>query len=287
MYIVLGARGYIGSAIVNELKSRTLSYGALCRERVDYTSSTIFGQYLDKTLKQGIKDLTIINCAGYVGKPNVDACEENKEDCILGNVLFPSMLSNLCASRGVKLCHISSGCIYNGYEKDFSEEDVPNFTMNKGSFYSGTKALAERILKNKPLTYIFRLRIPFDHIPSPRNYITKLIDYKRLLNRRNSLSHRGDFAHYSLNLLEMKAPYGIYNITNKGHLNTSEITALIQESLLPNKQFHFFEKYRHFLKITTAPRSNCILDTSKLESYMPVRSAQDSMEDALSKYIMR
>lgn len=287
MYIVLGARGYIGSAIVNELRSRSLPYIALSRDRVDYISSRIFGKYLDKHREQGRKPPTIINCAGYVGKPNVDACEENKEECILGNVIFPSMLSNLCTSRGVKLCHISSGCIYSGYEKDFSEEDIPNFTLQTGSFYSGTKALAERMLKDKPSTYIFRLRIPFDHHPSPRNYITKLIDYKRLLNRRNSLSHRGDFANYSLNLLEMQAPYGIYNITNKGHLNASDVTSLIKKHLLPDKEFHFFEKYRHFLKVTTAPRSNCILDTSKLENYMPVRSAQEAMEDALSKYMMR
>ena len=42
------------------------------------------------------------------------------------------------------LAQISSGCIYNGYEKRFTEEDEPNFTFNNGSFYSGSKALCEK-----------------------------------------------------------------------------------------------------------------------------------------------
>ena len=44
-------------------------------------------------------DLHIINCAGYIGKPNVDACELAKADCIEGNVLLPLMLAQLCCEK--------------------------------------------------------------------------------------------------------------------------------------------------------------------------------------------
>jgi hypothetical protein len=82
--------------------------------------------------------------------------------------------------------HVSSGCIYTGSRPDgrgFTETDTPNFTFrtNNCSFYSGTKALGEEVLAGKPNVYIWRLRIPFDHVDNPRNFLTKLIRYQRLL----------------------------------------------------------------------------------------------------------
>ena len=101
---------------------------------------------------------------------------------------------------------ISSGCIYGGYEKHFTEKDTPNFDFQNGSFYSGTKALAEKVvLQNNPNSYVFRLRIPFDQYASPRNYLTKLLSYDTLLDAENSLSHRADFAKYVIELINQES----------------------------------------------------------------------------------
>ena len=290
MHIVLGSNGYIAQAIIKELKSRNLTYANLSRDHVDYTNM----QYLDhwisnnaykKTTKY--RNVSIINCAGYIGKPNVDACELNKADTVEGNVIFPAMLSQLCADKGYLYTHISSGCIYGGYSKDFTEEDAPNFDFQNGSFYSGTKALAEKIVKQNVLnSYIFRLRIPFDEFKSPRNYLTKLLTYDQLLDARNSLSHREDFAKYTIDLIEQRVPFGIYNVTNKGSVTTKEVVELMQEYLKPNKEFKFFSKLDNFMQEVTAPRSNCVLDTSKIEQYIPIRTAQEALKDALSKYVI-
>ena len=200
----------------------------------------------------------------------------------MGNVVFPTNLANFCSNTDATLVQISSGCIYNGYEKKFTEEDKPNFTFNNGSFYSGTKALCERmILKHNPQSYIFRLRIPFDQFNHSRNYLTKLINYETLVDVNNSLSHRGDFAEYVINLLEQKVPHGIYNVTNKGSVSTKEVTKLINETILPNKKFKFFSGLDQFNKEVKAPRSNCVLDTSKIEKYIQIRSVRDALEEAL------
>ena len=167
--------------------------------------------------KFSTKSCIVINCAGYVGKPNVDQCEVEKDRTILGNIVFPAQLSEILYARGIELCHISSGCIYNGYVKRFTEEDQPNFgfdsTRYTCSFYSGTKALAEQVIKNNPMAYIFRLRIPFDEYSSPRNYITKILKYDKLIDMTNSFSHRGDFVRYCLDLISSPAPYGVYNLS--------------------------------------------------------------------------
>ena len=281
MYIVLGKNGYIAEAIIKELKSRNIPHVAWSRSDVDYTDLV--------ELKYNLyilgDDLHIINCAGYIGKPNVDACELAKADCIEGNVLLPLMLAQLCQDKQYEFTQISSGCIYNGYKKDFTEGDVPNFNFQNGSFYSGTKCLAEKVvLENNPNSYIFRLRIPFDEYASPRNYLTKLLSYDTLLNAKNSLSHRADFAKYAISLIEQKVPHGIYNITNKGSVTTKDVVKLIKQLGVSNKKFEFFSNLDKFMLETTAPRSNCVLDTSKIEQYIKIRTAQEALTESLSKY---
>jgi dTDP-4-dehydrorhamnose reductase len=281
MYLILGKNGYIAEAIIKELKLRNLPYIAWSRSDVDYTNL----EELKYNLYILGKDLHIINCAGYIGKPNVDACELAKADCIEGNVLLPAMLAQLCYEKKYQFTQISSGCIYGGYEKHFTEKDAPNFDFQNGSFYSGTKALAEKVvLQNNPNSYIFRLRIPFDEYASSRNYLTKLLSYDTLLDAKNSLSHRADFAKYTMNLIEQKVPHGIYNITNKGSITTKDVVELIKKYNLSDKNFKFFDDLESFSKKTVAPRSNCVLDTAKIEEYINIRTAQEAIEDALSKY---
>ena len=281
MYIILGKNGYIAEAIIKELKSRDLPHVAWSRSEVDYTNLA--------ELKYNLyilgDDLHIINCAGYIGKPNVDACELEKADCIEGNVLLPLMLAQLCCEKKYQFTQISSGCIYGGYEKHFTEKDTPNFDFQNGSFYSGTKALAEKVvLQNNPNSYMFRLRIPFDECESPRNYLTKLLSYDTLLDAENSLSHRADFAKYVIELINQEVPHGIYNVTNKGSVTTKDVVELIKKHNLSNKDFKFFDDLESFGKETIAPRSNCVLDTTKIEQYIKTRTAIEALEEALSKY---
>ena len=89
----------------------------------------------------------------------------------------------------MKFMHISSGCVYTGAEKEFTEEDPPNFCFNseiEGSFYSGTKALSEELI-NKDSSFICRLRIPFDHVDGPRNYLSKIQNYQKLLDAKMTI----------------------------------------------------------------------------------------------------
>lgn len=282
-YIVLGKTGYIGEAFVNYFNTISQPYVALSRSDKNYTNVSVFKDYLESIRDD---DIAVINCAGYIGKPNVDACEGAKAETIAGNVVFPAQLATTCEQLEIPLIHISSGCIYGGYEKDFTEMDKPNFTFPTGSFYSGTKALAETLVaSNCSRYYIYRLRIPFDHICSPRNYITKLLTYDRLLDMRNSVSHRYDFVKYCHKLTEQRVPYGIYNVTNRGSITTRDVVDMLH-NLLPaqDKVFTFFDTIEQFGNETVAPRSNCVLNTDKIEKYIDIRTANQAMEHAILRY---
>ncbi len=309
MVILLGSTGYMGGAFFQALKERGIPFAAPTRREMDYTKFDALGKFLKQN-----KPAFLINAAGYTGKPNVDACETNRADTLQGNTLFPVMVGHLCAELDIPFGHVSSGCIFAGakigarVEKDltkpdvqalaeedpqalhgFVETDEPNFSFRQPpcSFYSGTKAMAEESLRGIGQHYIWRLRIPFDNIDSPRNYLSKLQNYPKVYDNINSLSHRADFVHACLDLWQKKAAYGIYNVTNPGFMTASHAVKLIEKILKPARKFEFWANDEEFYKIAAkTPRSNCILDVSKLlAAGVKMRPVEEAVTDALLHWI--
>jgi dTDP-4-dehydrorhamnose reductase len=177
-----------------------------------------------------------------------------------------------------------------GGDTGFKETDTPNFTFrtNHCSFYSGTKALGEEILDSYENVYVWRLRIPFDNEDSPRNYLTKLMRYQRLLEARNSISQRYEYAAACIDTWQRRVPFGKYNVTNPGSVTTREVVEHIIRSGVCNKKYDFFDSEDEFMrKAAKTPRSNCVLDTSKLEAcgirLTPVHEALDRALSAWKK----
>lgn len=268
--LVIGSGGYVGSSYARYLCSNEADVWYLpTRSFLDFTNKTVVSELIkSKNIKY------VINCAGYTGKPNVDACEDDKNNCLKGNVTFPLDLAEACYDNGVGLAHVSSGCIYSGKREDgrgFSESDTPNFSFrtNNCSFYSGTKALCEEMMAKYDNIYIWRLRIPFNNLNSPRNYLTKLMTYDSLLEAENSISNLDEFVEATITCLLNKAPKGIYNVTNTGSVTTSGVVDLLKRYKLPcdDHKFKFFDNINDFMeKAAKTPRSNCVLDNTKLTS---------------------
>jgi dTDP-4-dehydrorhamnose reductase len=312
MILLLGASGYIGQAFARELKRRGSDFHPLSRSELDYTSFPVLLEYLRRTKPQ-----FLINAAGHTGKPNVDACETQRADTLLGNTLLPQTLAQACAVAGIPWGQVSSGCIYAGakvlmdgqwrVEKDltqaelqmlflshpdrfrgFAESDEPNFSFRSPpcSFYSGTKALGEEAIHGVGHTYIWRLRIPFDEFDNGRNYLSKLLRYPRLYDNVNSLSHRGEFVRACLDLWERRAPFGIYNVTNPGAVTTRQVADRIRRILKPKREFDFWRNDEEFYRLgATTPRSNCILDVAKLlDAGVQMRPVSEALDDALQNW---
>ena len=264
MIALLGSSGYIGTRFRNYMDAEGLPWTAIRRSDTD----TFDAHGLTNTLSQ-INAEFLINCAGYTGKPNVDACEDHKAECLMGNAVLPGTVAKACESVGIPFGHVSSGCIFTGVRHDgrgFSEEDRPNFSFrqNNCSFYSGTKALGEEALADARRCFIWRPRVPFDNTTHPRNYLQKLLTYERLLEAENSLTQLDDFVRACIDCYRLRIPFGIYNLTNPGSVRTSEITRLLQEYGIVSRNFSFFADEAEFMAIAArAPRSNCVLDSSK------------------------
>ena len=265
MIYLLGGSGYVGQAYQALLRRKAVPFRNLRRAEVDYTKPSVLGELLRRE-----RPAFLINAAGYTGKPNVDACELHKAECLFGNVVLPGFIAQVCAEAGVPWGHVSSGCIYNGARPDgagFREEDTPNFTFrsNHCSFYSGSKGLGEEVLAGAAQVYLWRLRIPFNEVDHPRNYLTKLMRYERLLDAANSISQLDEFAAATFACWEKRVPFGTYNVTNPGAITAREIVELIRRSGVCTKEFRFFASEDEFMRVAAkTPRSNCIMDSSKL-----------------------
>jgi len=312
MIIVLGASGYMGQAFAEALRAQGTPFKALSRKEVDYTRY----QALVKFLRDN-KPEFLVNAAGYTGKPNVDACEIAKADTLAGNTLLPEAIAHACLATDTPWGHISSGCIYSGakiqqagtiqVEKDltkpdlkalvaenraalhgFTETDEPNFSFRQPpcSFYSGTKALGEEAISGVGANFIWRLRIPFDEFDNPRNYLTKVQRYPKVYDNVNSISHRADFVRACLELWQKRAPFGIYNVTNPGFVTTRQVVQSIEKILKPNRPFEFWANDEEFYRVAAkTPRSNCVLDVSKLlAAGIKIRPVEEALEASLRNW---
>jgi UDP-glucose 4,6-dehydratase len=287
MILLLGATGYVGQKFHQRLVEQSIEHRCLSRRDYDYTNGSILIEAIQET-----QATFLINAAGYTGKPNVDACELHKPECLDGNSVLPGTIRNACETVGIPWGHVSSGCIYTGSKPDgtgFTEDDEPNFCFrtNHCSWYSGTKALGEEVLDGATANYIWRLRIPFDHVDGPRNYLSKLTRYERLLEANNSICHLGEFVDACLECWAKEVPFGTYNVTNTGSITTGEITRLIQKHLMPNQQFNFFESEDEFMRLAAiTPRSNCVMNNDKLlATGIKMSHVDDAITSSLKNWV--
>ena len=285
-YLLIGKNGYVGKkfCLLPKLKNNLISIG---RDFFNYYDRKLLGEFITQN-----QIAFVINAAGYTGKPNVDACELAKAECLSGNAVLPGIIREVCEDLNIPWGHVSSGCIYSGRRADgegWKEVDEPNFSFRSSpcSFYSGTKALGEEVLKGADNCYIWRLRIPFNEERSPRNYLQKLLNYDSLLEAENSVSHLEEFIQKCVECFEKEVEPGIYNMTNPGSVTTRQVTEWMREEGVTNKQFQFFEDEEQFMtKAAKTPRSNCVLDTTKAEKAgIGMRPVEEAMRESMQKMV--
>ena len=263
MILLLGSSGYIGSRFAEWLVNQQRPFQGVRRSEVDYTKPGSLQSLIRKT-----KASFLINCAGFTGKPNVDQAEFLREECLFGNAVLPGIIAKECREAGIEWAHLSSGCIYTGSKegKGFTETDRPNFDFrhNNCSWYSGTKALGEEILASETNCFIWRIRIPFEEKDNPRNYLSKLCRYPRLLDAENSLTHLGEFIREAIGMMDRGLPKGIYNMTQPGSITTRQVVKILQETAILKHEPEFFQSEEEFMKkAAKTPRSNCVLSADK------------------------
>jgi len=254
---ISGSTGYFGSHFVEFFRNRG---DEVLTERVDVRDRGEVRDFLAKNRPE-----VVLNAVGRTGVPNVDWCETHRSETAEVNVCGAINLVVACEEFGIFFAHIGSGCVYSGDNggAGFSEADAPNFD---GSFYSRTKAVSEKLIDeiSGGRALQFRVRIPIEGRSHPKNVIDKLLKYDRLISVENSFTVVEDFIPAAVELIDRREA-GIFNMTNVGSMDHRFFMEKYREIVDPSRSFEYMS-LADLDKITTAPRSNCVLDVSKREN---------------------
>jgi hypothetical protein len=142
--------------------------------------------------------------------------------------------------------------------------------------------MVEDLLAVYPTTCTLRVRMPISDDLSPRNFITKIVSYARVVNVPNSMTVLTDLLPISLIMAERKLT-GIYNFCNPGAISHNECLELYKKHVDANYTYTNFTLDEQAL-ILKAGRSNNTLDHSKLVNALPdvdIPEIHVSMENAM------
>lgn len=277
-YLIIG-NGYLGKQFAQYFGDEAVLFHSkiLSQEDMDY----VIERY---------KPTYVINSAGKTGRPNIDWCEDHKQETFYSNVVLPTYILDSCQKYGAKMIHIGSGCVYqgdggwwvDGGDGGYTEESTPNHDAN---CYSWTKIVSERFLKDHDVLQI-RVRMPLNDKPDPRNLLTKLLKYDKVVEAYNSVTYIPDLMYAVRYLVEDQKSTGIFNVVNRGGIKHSEILKMYEE--ISGRKLIFESITPEELDaITKVPRSNCVLSTQKLrDAGLQIRSAKTAAETCIRNYIV-
>ncbi|CAH8381224.1 unnamed protein product [Eruca vesicaria subsp. sativa] len=275
-FLIYGKTGWIGGLLgkICEKQGIAFEYG---KGRLEDRSSLLQDVV-------NVKPTHVFNAAGVTGRPNVDWCESHKTETIRANVAGTLTLADVCRENNLLLMNFATGCIFEYDENHplgsgigFKEEDTPNFT---GSFYSKTKAMVEELLKEFDNVCTLRVRMPISSdLNNPRNFITKISRYSKVVNIPNSMTVLDELLPISIEMAKRNLR-GIWNFTNPGVVSHNEVLEMYRDYIDSDFKWANFTLEEQ-AKVIVAPRSNNEMDASKLKKEFPELL---SIKESLIKY---
>ncbi|XP_057467481.1 trifunctional UDP-glucose 4,6-dehydratase/UDP-4-keto-6-deoxy-D-glucose 3,5-epimerase/UDP-4-keto-L-rhamnose-reductase RHM1-like isoform X2 [Actinidia eriantha] len=276
-FLIYGKTGWIGGLL-----------GKLCNEdgiEFEYGRARLENRSSIVEDVRRVRPSHVFNAAGVTGRPNVDWCETHKVETIRTNVVGTLTLADVCKEQGLIMVNFATGCIFEYDEKHppgsgvgFKEDDKPNFT---GPFYSKTKAMVEELLREYENVCTLRVRMPISsNLSNPRNFITKITRYDKVVNIPNSMTVLDELLPISIEMAKRNLT-GIWNFTNPGVISHNEILEMYRDHMDPEFKWVNFDLQEQ-AKVIIAPRSNNEMDSSKLKNEFPNLLG---IKDSIIKYV--
>jgi dTDP-4-dehydrorhamnose reductase len=177
--LLLIGRGHLGAFLKHRLS---------VPDDLHYTSEL---ERLDVQTLSKLRPDVVVNTAG---KTDLRWCEDNALETFRCNVSAPLNVWRVMQLAGLHeslFVQLSSGCIWDGPYDDQGKPFEPDTPPRPACFYSWTKASCDALLVrehgDRPLC-ILRPRQVYSPLPSPRNTLSKLRTYPRLIDTPNSMT---------------------------------------------------------------------------------------------------
>jgi dTDP-4-dehydrorhamnose reductase len=132
--LVLGANGMLGAYVRNYLASSKYHVNYTTREEF-VVDENISQEKVDKLINDFEPDW-VVNCIGMI-KPQIN--KYGTKLAIVVNSLFPHMVADSCEKKNIDFIHITTDCVFNGRDGDYTESS----NHNAEDIYGKTKSLGE------------------------------------------------------------------------------------------------------------------------------------------------
>jgi len=278
-FLLFGHKGWIGKQFLELLKLNSDAEIITTDIRVDNYDE------IEKFIINSKPD-RIISVIGRTYGDNINSIDylEEKGNLIINindNLYSPLNLALISNKYNIHFTYMGTGCIFNGYEQEYTENDDPNFF---GSSYSIVKGFTDKIIKKFYNTLNVRIRMPITNdITSNRNFINKIINYKKICSMNNSMTFLPDLLPLMIDMI-IKKEIGTINLTNPGYISHNEILELYKELIDPDFKWENMT-IEEQNKILLSERSNNILNTEKLQKLYPdVKDIKTSIKNLFLNY---
>jgi 3,5-epimerase/4-reductase len=284
VWLLYGANGWIGSQLVSILESQgqTIIKG---KSRIDDYISV----YNEVSKVNPHRVICTTGRTSGPGYPNIDYLElpDKLTENLRDNLKAPLTLAQVCGQLGLHLTYLGTGCLYaydsshpieNCLQKGFTETDEPNFM---GSQYSIVKGITDRLINNMPHVLNARIRMPISDQVNPRNFVTKITQYAKVISIPNSMTVLPELLPIMIDMAKNKVT-GSVNLTNPGAITHQEILDLYKEHVDPTFTYEIMD-LNELSKYTVGKRSNNYLSTQKLESMYKVTPIKEAVTNVLKK----
>jgi dTDP-4-dehydrorhamnose reductase len=165
--LIIGRQGQLAQGLARQAHTRNISHVALGRPDLDLTAAHAVEAALDTHRPQ-----LVINAAAYTA---VDKAESEAEPAFALNRDGPELLAAACATRGIRLIHISTDQVFDGtLQRAYREDDATNPLC----IYGHSKLEGEdRVLSADPSALVVRVSWVFG--PDGDNFVTKVLSWAR------------------------------------------------------------------------------------------------------------
>lgn len=147
--LITGSNGLLGQKLIYQLVGYpnyqlfATSRGenrTLLKKRYEYIPLDITDEQEVKETFEAVQPDIVINAAAMT---NVDACEDDREECWKLNVDAVQYLVSACEEYNAHFIHVSTDFIFDGEDGPYDEEAIPNPI----SYYGESKLAAEKIVQ--------------------------------------------------------------------------------------------------------------------------------------------
>jgi len=208
--LITGARGMLAQAVRPELEGRGHEVVALDRAALDVGSAAA----VDGVIRS-LRPDAVIQCAAYT---RVDDAETDEAEAHRINAEATSYVAAACRAVGARLVYPSTDYVFDGRADTPYRPDSPTNPINA----YGRSKLAGEAAASESGDYLV-VRTSWLYGAGGRNFVSTILERARrgdalrvVADQRGSPTWTGTLALIIAELLERRAPSGIYHATNSG-----------------------------------------------------------------------